>query len=56
MDKNYKKSTESQSRWGFYSSNEILNGRLAMILLILIIIIETFTQKTLLNIISSLFF
>jgi len=27
MDKNFKKSDDYQSRWGFYLKSEILNGR-----------------------------
>ena len=56
MYKNSKTPNDYQTRWGFYSPSEIINGRVAMIFLILIILIEFFTQKTLLNIISPLFF
>nr|YP_011007500.1 hypothetical protein V2496_pgp019 [Sporochnus bolleanus]WAM64929.1 hypothetical protein [Sporochnus bolleanus] len=42
------------SKKGFYVQNEIINGRVAMISLFLIILIELFTGKTLLNILSSL--
>ncbi|CAM9091166.1 unnamed protein product [Sphacelaria rigidula] len=34
-------------RWGFYLVSEILNGRVAMIALPLIIIIELFSRKSL---------
>lgn len=52
MDKNFKKSNDYQSRWGFYLKSEILNGRVAMIALILILLIEIFTKQTLLNLLS----
>ena len=48
----YKNLIEHKFRWGFYLENEILNGRGAMILLLLIIMMEIFTHKT----IISLFF
>lgn len=52
MDKNFKNSNDYQSRWGFYLKSEILNGRVAMIALIIIIIIETLTKQTLINLLS----
>ncbi|CAM9098781.1 unnamed protein product [Ectocarpus sp. 8 AP-2014] len=52
MDKNFKKSNDYQSRWGFYLKSEILNGRVAMIALILILLIEIFTKQTLLHLLS----
>lgn len=47
MNSNYKNYRKYTLRWGFYLENEILNGRGAMILLMLILILEIFTQKTL---------
>ncbi|CAL8412703.1 unnamed protein product [Sargassum natans] len=46
---NYKNSTKYKFRWGFYLENEILNGRGAMILLIIIMIIEGSTHKTIID-------
>lgn len=42
-------------RWGFYLISEILNGRVAMIALPLIIIIELFSRKPLVTLISNQF-
>lgn len=55
MNKKFNNSNDYQSRWGFYLSSEVLNGRVAMIALILIIIVEIFTKQTLINIISTIF-
>nr|YP_009730864.1 hypothetical protein Coka_136 [Cladosiphon okamuranus]QAY81100.1 hypothetical protein Coka_136 [Cladosiphon okamuranus] len=52
MDKNFKDSVDYESRWGFYLKSEILNGRVAMIALIIILIIETLTKQTLINLLS----
>ncbi len=52
MDKNLKKSDEYQSRWGFYLKSEILNGRVAMIALIVILFVEILTKQTLLKLLS----
>lgn len=41
-------------RWGFYLINEILNGRLAMIGLPIIIVIELFSRKPLVTLITTL--
>ncbi|CAN0324840.1 unnamed protein product [Ascophyllum nodosum] len=50
-DYNYNNSIEYKMRWGFYLKNEILNGRGAMIFLIIIILLEIFTHKTIINLI-----
>lgn len=50
-DYNYNNSIDYKIRWGFYLKNEILNGRGAMILLIIIILLEIFTHKTIVNLI-----
>lgn len=55
MDKNFKKSNDYESRWGFYLKSEILNGRLAMVALIIILLIEILTKQTLLNLMSFFF-
>nr|YP_011005952.1 hypothetical protein V2483_pgp020 [Desmarestia aculeata]WAM62956.1 hypothetical protein [Desmarestia aculeata] len=55
MVKNSKNSTDYPSRWGFYLRSEILNGRVAMIALIIIIVLETYTRKTLLSILLNSF-
>lgn len=52
MDKNFKNSNDYQSRWGFYLKSEILNGRVAMIALVIILVIEVLTKKTLINLLS----
>nr|YP_010922943.1 hypothetical protein Ycf17 [Colpomenia sinuosa]WJZ45259.1 hypothetical protein Ycf17 [Colpomenia sinuosa] len=49
IDKN---SNEYEARWGFYLKSEILNGRVAMVALILILVIEIFTKQTLLSLLS----
>ncbi len=46
---------ENTSRLGFYLTNEIINGRIAMVALVVIILIEIFTRKTLLNLIGNFF-
>ena len=56
MDKNFKKSNDYQSRWGFYLKSEILNGRVAMVALIIIVLIELLTKQTLINLLSFFFF
>nr|QWK41777.1 hypothetical protein [Akkesiphycus lubricus] len=53
MNDNFKKSNDYQSRWGFYLVSETLNGRVAMIALVIIILLEAFTKKTLLDIVST---
>lgn len=52
MDKNFRNSNDYQSRWGFYLKSEILNGRVAMIALIIILVIEILTKQTLINLLS----
>ena len=47
---------EDKSRWGFYLKSEILNGRVAMVALIIIILIELLTKQTLINLLSFFFF
>ncbi|CAL8412584.1 unnamed protein product [Dictyota dichotoma] len=37
-------------KWGFYTSSEVVNGRLAMLALIIIIIIEILTKESILKI------
>nr|YP_010183048.1 hypothetical protein FKT67_pgp004 [Macrocystis integrifolia]QVE47647.1 hypothetical protein [Macrocystis integrifolia] len=54
MNNNYKESNDYESRWGFYLVSEVLNGRVAMVALVIIILLETFTKSTLLNILSTL--
>nr|QWK43483.1 hypothetical protein [Egregia menziesii] len=54
MNNNYKKSNDYESRWGFYLVSEVLNGRVAMVALVIIIVLEIFTKKTLLDVLSSL--
>lgn len=49
MDKN---SNDYEARWGFYLKSEIINGRVAMVALILILVIELFTKQTLFNLLS----
>nr|YP_009694363.1 hypothetical protein Scana_136 [Hapterophycus canaliculatus]AXU40779.1 hypothetical protein Scana_136 [Hapterophycus canaliculatus] len=49
IDKN---SNDYEARWGFYLKSEILNGRVAMIALIIILVIEVFTKQTLFNLMS----
>nr|YP_011005115.1 hypothetical protein V2471_pgp019 [Analipus japonicus]WAM61978.1 hypothetical protein [Analipus japonicus] len=49
-----KKFNEYSPRWGFYSISEILNGRGAMVLLIVIIIIEILTQRTIIDLLLTL--
>nr|YP_009327083.1 hypothetical protein [Pleurocladia lacustris]ANS57638.1 hypothetical protein [Pleurocladia lacustris]ANS57782.1 hypothetical protein [Pleurocladia lacustris] len=56
MEKNFNEYDEYESRWGFYVKSEILNGRVAMIALILILLFEAFTKQTLLNLVSLFFF
>ena len=51
---NYKKSNDYESRWGFYLVSEVLNGRVAMVALVIIILLEVLTKKTLLNLLSTL--
>ena len=55
MVKNSKDSTDYPSRWGFYLRSEILNGRVAMVALVIIIVLETYTRKTLLSILLNSF-
>ncbi|CAM9089920.1 unnamed protein product [Discosporangium mesarthrocarpum] len=43
-------------KWGFHKINEILHGRIAMLALIVIIIIESFTKKNLINLIQVIIF
>ena len=52
MDNNFKNSNDYQSRWGFYLKSEILNGRVAMIALIIILLVEIWTKQTLLDLLS----
>nr|YP_011005396.1 hypothetical protein V2475_pgp020 [Chorda asiatica]QWK43199.1 hypothetical protein [Chorda asiatica]WAM62259.1 hypothetical protein [Chorda asiatica] len=54
MNKNFKESNDYQSRWGFYLANEILNGRVAMFALVIIILLEIYTKKTLFYLLSTL--
>nr|QWK41921.1 hypothetical protein [Protohalopteris sp.] len=50
MQKDFKNLNEYQSpRWGFYLVSEILNGRIAMLALLIIILIEIYTKKTLIG-------
>ena len=49
IDKN---SNDYEARWGFYLKSEILNGRVAMVALIIILVIEIFTKQTLLSLLS----
>lgn len=49
MDQNF---NDYQSRWGFYLKSEILNGRLAMVALVIILLIEILTKQTLLKLMS----
>lgn len=52
MQKDFKDSNEYElPRWGFYLFSEILNGRVAMLALPIITLIEFFTKKTLLGLI-----
>lgn len=52
MQKDFKNINEYQSpRWGFYFFSEILNGRVAMLALLIITLIELYTKKTLLGLI-----
>lgn len=52
MDQNF---NDYKSRWGFYLKSEILNGRVAMIALVIILLIEILTKQTLLNLMSFFF-
>nr|YP_009505280.1 hypothetical protein Petal_135 [Endarachne binghamiae]AXC47235.1 hypothetical protein Petal_135 [Endarachne binghamiae] len=52
MDSIDKNSNDYEARWGFYLKSEILNGRVAMVALILILVIEVVTKQTLFNLIS----
>nr|YP_009182628.1 hypothetical protein LEIZ173 [Undaria pinnatifida]AKG50053.1 hypothetical protein LEIZ173 [Undaria pinnatifida]UXC96964.1 hypothetical protein ycf17 [Undaria pinnatifida]UXC97102.1 hypothetical protein ycf17 [Undaria pinnatifida]UXC97240.1 hypothetical protein ycf17 [Undaria pinnatifida] len=54
MNNNYKQSNDYESRWGFYLVSEVLNGRVAMIALVIIILLEVFTKRTLLDLLSNL--
>lgn len=47
---------EDKSRWGFYLKSEILNGRVAMVALIIILLIELVTKQTLINLLSFFLF
>nr|YP_011007079.1 hypothetical protein V2492_pgp020 [Phaeostrophion irregulare]WAM64366.1 hypothetical protein [Phaeostrophion irregulare] len=51
MDKS-KLNESQQVKWGFYLFSEVLNGRLAMVALPIIIIIEILTKKTITNILQ----
>lgn len=35
-----------EPKWGFYITSEIINGRIAMIALVLLIIVEILTKKS----------
>lgn len=39
-----------EPKWGFYSTSEILNGRIAMIALIILVLVEVFTKKSIFTI------
>lgn len=52
MDQNF---NDYKSRWGFYLKSEILNGRVAMVALVIILLIELLTKQTLLNLMSFFF-
>jgi len=54
MNNNFKESNDYQSRWGFYLVSEVLNGRVAMVALVIIILLEVFTKRTLLSVLSTL--
>nr|YP_011007360.1 hypothetical protein V2495_pgp020 [Scytothamnus australis]WAM64789.1 hypothetical protein [Scytothamnus australis] len=53
--KNSTKSDDYPARWGFYLSNEVLNGRVAMSALVIIMMIELITRKTLLDFLQIIF-
>ncbi|CAN0361420.1 unnamed protein product [Pylaiella littoralis] len=52
MNQNF---NDYKSRWGFYLKSEILNGRLAMVALIIILLLEFLTKQTLFNLMSFFF-
>lgn len=52
MNQNF---NDYKSRWGFYLKSEILNGRLAMVALIIILFLEFLTKQTLFNLMSFFF-
>lgn len=54
-NKKYDFNKYQSPKWGFYLTSEILNGRLAMIALPVIVMIELFSKKPLINLIQLLF-
>lgn len=41
-------------KWGFYLFSEIINGRLAMIAIVIVLCLEIFTKKSLLMLLQDL--